>query len=348
MKRTLWKWGYKGLWLGSLYAQIAGGWSYDFLGIAPTGRTAALGGIAWPGASDLTAAAQNPSLLPSLAQPTFQLTVQPYLADIWANFLTYGQHWPEVGTFWGGLQYINYGAIRHTDEVGNSLGTFYAYEGSLMGGAVRHFGRWHVGMNLKVPFSVISLDRYRRLGLATDIGALYEDTSRGWAISAVVRNIGTELYRPRYRPFAQPFPTSLQTTISYRVPHAPFRVHIGFIHLERWKMVYNDPLQPVRYDILGNVIPPPPPRWHEHLFRHIVAGVEMLPDKVITFRAAYHVQRRRELNPVGSSSLGGMSFGAGIRAQRWALDYGYMLFFRRAATHTFSLTVKPFRRRLNE
>ncbi|GIV23454.1 MAG: type IX secretion system protein PorQ [Bacteroidia bacterium] len=334
-------WKHSWLLYGAVWAQIAGGWSYDFLNVAPTARTAALGGIALPGENDLGAAFQNPALLRPLPA-TFQLTVQPYLADIFVSYLFYGREWAGVGTFWGGLQYLSYGEIRHTDEVGNSLGTFSAYEGSIAGGACRHFGRWHVGMNLKVPFSVVTLERYRRIGLSTDIGAVYEDSSRGFAVTILLRNIGTELYRPAGRPFAQPFPTSLQTTVSYRVPHAPFRVHLAAIHLERWRMAYNDPLQPIRYDIYGNPIPPPPPKWTEHLFRHVVAGVEMLPEKVISFRLAYHVQRRRELNPVGSQALGGFSFGTGIRARKWSLSYAYTLFFRRASAHTLSLTVRPF------
>lgn len=330
--------------VGLAWAQIAGGWSYHFLSVAPSARSAALGGLAWPGApDDLGAATQNPALLSNQMHRIFQLTFQPYLADVIASLVTYGHPWGGVGTFWVGLKYLHYGAIPYTDAFGNRLGTFYAYEGAVMGGAGRSFGRWHVGMNLKLPFSAISLDRYGRLGLGTDIGVRYEDTLRGVAVSAVLRNVGTEIYRPQGRSFAQPFPTSIQTTVTYRVPHAPFRVQVGFIHLERWRMAYNDPLQPVRYDLLGNPLPPPAPRWTEHLFRHLVAGVEVLPDKPFTLRLAYHVQRRRELNPVGSQALGGLSTGVGLRTRRWTLDYAYVLFFRRAAAHSFSLTVRPFR-----
>lgn len=336
-----------GLLLAAAWAQIAGGWSYDFLNTAPTARVAALGGIAFPGEIDLGAAFQNPALLRGVSHHSFQLTVQPYLADITLAHLSYGHEWKGVGTFWGGLQYLNYGQLRHTDELGNILGTFSAYEGALAGGAVRHFGRWHAGMNLKFPFSVVSLERYRRAGIAADIGASYEDTAKGLAFSFVARSIGAELYRPTGRAFAQPFPTSLQTTASYKLPHAPFRLHLGLIHLERWRMAYNDPFQPVRYDLSGNPIPPPPPKWTEHLFRHIVAGVELVPGRAIAFRAAYHVQRRRELNPTGSASLGGMSFGAGLQARRWAVSYAYVLFFRQAAAHSFSLTVRPFREKVS-
>lgn len=338
------RWWLSGLVGGVLSAQIAGGWSYDFLNIAPSARSAALGGLAWGGDRDLGAVAQNPSLLRSAYHRTFHLTVQPYLADIFASQLSYAHHLAEIGTLWTGLLYINYGELRRTDELGNTLGNFYAYEGAWMVGAARHFGRWHAGMNLKVPFSVISVDRYRRLGLAVDLGVSYEDTAKGLTLSFLLRSLGTELYRPAMRPFAQPFPTSLQMTVSYRVPHAPFRVHAGAIHLERWRMAYNDPLQPVRYDLLGNPLPPPPPKWSEHLFRHIVAGVELFPEGALRLRAAYHVQRRRELNPIGTSALGGMSFGAGFGGRKWQLDYAYVLFFRRAAAHSFSFAVKPFRK----
>ncbi|MCS6895513.1 MAG: type IX secretion system protein PorQ [Bacteroidia bacterium] len=336
------RWWFSGI-IGLLWGQIAGGWSYDFLNLPPSARSAALGGLAWGGANDLNASAQNPAFLRPAYHHSFHLTVQPYLADIFMSQIAYAHHQPSIGTFWAGLLYINYGQFRQTDELGNALGNFYAYEGALMMGASRHFGRWHTGMNIKFPFSVLSVDRHQRLGLGADIGMAYEDSARGLSASLVVRNLGTELYRPSGRPFAQPFPTSLQMTLSYRVPHAPFRIHVGAIHLERWKMAYNDPLQPIRYDLSGNPVPPPPPKWTEHLFRHFVGGVELLPEGFVRFRMAYHVQRRRELNPVGSSALGGMSFGAGIYARKWQIDYAYALFFRRAAAHTISLAVKPFR-----
>lgn len=326
-----------------LHGQIAGGWSYDFLNLPPSARSAALGGLAWGGELDLGAAAQNPAFLHAPYHHYFQLTVQPYLADIFISQLSYAHHWQDVGSFWTGLLYINYGEMRRTDELGNALGSFYAYEGAWMGGAARQFGRWRTGMNLKLPFSIVSVERYRRFGLAVDIGVVYEDSVRGLTASLLLRSIGTELYRPAARPFAQSFPTSLQTVLSYRVPHAPFRVHVGAIHLERWRMAYNDPLQPVRYDLMGNPLSPPPPKWTEHLFRHIVAGVELFPEGAFRVRAAYHVQRRRELNPVGSSALGGVSFGVGIGSRRWRLDYAYTLFFRRAAAHAFSLSVHPSR-----
>ncbi|MEN3041307.1 MAG: type IX secretion system protein PorQ [Bacteroidia bacterium] len=328
--------------IGIVWAQIAGGWSYDFLNVAPSARSAALGGIAWGGGYDLNAAAQNPAYLRPFYHRNFHLTIQPYLADIFMAQLGYAHHWMGVGTFWGGLLYINYGEFRQTDEVGNILGTFYANEGALLIGAARHFGRWHAGMNFKLPFSTVSVDRYYRLGLGTDIGVAYDDSLRGLVVSLVLRNLGAELYRPKGRPLAQPFPTSLQMTLSYRVPHAPFRIHLGAIHLERWRMAYNDPLQPIRYNLSGNPIPPPPPKWTEHLFRHILGGVEAFPEGFIRLRMAYHFQRRRELNPSGSTSWGGMSFGAGMHARRWQVDYAYTLFFRRAAAHTLSLGVRPF------
>ncbi|MCX8112472.1 MAG: type IX secretion system protein PorQ [Bacteroidia bacterium] len=336
------RWWLSSVFGGLLWGQIAGGWSYDFLNMAPSARSASLGGLAWEGGRDLNAVAQNPALLRPIYHQTFHLTVQPYLADIFISQLSYAYHWRDIGTFWTGLLYVNYGAIRQTDELGNALGNFHAYEGAWMAGAARHFGRWHAGMNIKLPFSVISVDRYRRFGIATDIGIGYEDSVGGLGFSVLLRSLGAELSRPAGRPFAQPFPTSLQMTFSHRVPHAPFRVHIGAIHLERWRMAYNDPLQPVRYDLLGNPLPPPSPKWTEHLFRHIVAGVELFPEGAFRLRAAYHVQRRRELNPVGSSALGGVSFGASFGGRKWQLDYGYVLFFRQAAAHAFSLAVKPF------
>jgi hypothetical protein len=312
--------------------------------LPPSARSAALGGLAYGGPWIEPSA---PFLNPALLRPTYHnrlsLSVQPYLADITHTTLTYARYWEGVGTFWSGLQYLNYGTLRAADEVGNPLGTFQAYEGVWSIGAMRAFGRWQVGMNLKVPFSAVNIERYRRIGLGTDIGILYEDTARGLSATLVLWSLGTELYRPNGRPFAQPFPTQIQATVSYKLPHAPFRLHLGTVHLERWRLAANDPLQPIQYDITGSPIPPPPPRWTEHLLRHIIGGVEIEFSRAFVGRFSYHFQRRRELSPRGSTALGGLSFGVGLHLRKWGLDYAYTLFFRQAGAHTFTLWMSPFR-----
>lgn len=316
------------------------------MGLATSARMAALGGVAFGGVwRDPAAAFRNPAYLRAQDHQRVALTYQPYLADIANLSVAYVHDWMGIGTFWSGLQYLHYGQIRHTDELGNALGTFSAYEGVWALGAVRHFGRWHVGMNLKTPFSVVSLERYRRLGLAADIAACYEDSAQGLAIAVVLWSVGAELVSPKGRAFGQPFPTQIQMTVSYKLPHAPFRLHLGAIHLERWRLAANDPLQPVRYDLSGNPIPPPPPRWTEHLFRHLVGGIEAEFSPSFVARLSYHVQRRRELNPSGSASLGGLSFGAGLNLRRWGFDYAYSLYFRQAGAHSLSLWIRPFLRK---
>jgi hypothetical protein len=101
-------WKHSWLLYGAVWAQIAGGWSYDFLNVAPTARTAALGGIALPGENDLGAAFQNPALLRPLPA-TFQLTVQPYLADIFVSYLFYGREYYSASI--NTACYVKYNAV---------------------------------------------------------------------------------------------------------------------------------------------------------------------------------------------------------------------------------------------
>lgn len=329
---------------GGLWAQIAGAWSYDFMRLPPSARSAALGGLAYGGPWIEPAA---PFLNPALLRPTYHkrlsISVQPYLADITHATVTYAHQWEGIGTFWSGLQYLNYGTLRAADEVGNPLGTFQAHEGVWAVGAMRSFGRWQVGMNLRLPFSAVTMERYRRIGLGADIGVLYEDTARGFSATVVLWSLGTELYRPAGRPFAQPFPTQIQATVSYKLPQAPFRLHLGTIHLERWRLAANDPLQPIQYDISGNPISPPPPPWTEQLLRHLIGGVEIELSRAFVGRFSYHFQRRRELSPRGATALGGVNFGVGLHLRKWGFDYAYSLFFRRASAHTLTLWISPFR-----
>ncbi|MGQ9862876.1 MAG: type IX secretion system protein PorQ [Bacteroidia bacterium] len=323
-------------WLGVswVHAQVAGGWGFDFLQMAPSAYVAAMGNVA-PLSTDLSAAVVNPSLLRPTHHKNLLVTYTDYLADIHAGTVLAAWNKPLLGTFWAGIHYLNYGTIRKADIFGNVEGQFTVQETSLQGGAVRHFGRFHTGMNFKVAYS--GLENYHVLGLGTDIGLSYDDTTRNLTACVTLRNVGTTLWSTS--PSAkQRFPTQVQLGISYKLPKAPFRLHLSAIHAQRFRMAYNDPAAPKKYDLLGNPLPESPPKWTENLLRHWVMGLTFEPGKVFQVRMSYHFQRRRELNAPGSNALGGIALGFSLRlSARLGLDYAYTLFARRAATNTFSL-----------
>lgn len=317
-----------------VYAQVAGGWGFDFLQMAQSASLAAMGGVA-PYGVDVSAASINPALLRSAYHKNLLLTYTDYLTDIHSGTLLAAWDKPLLGTFWAGIHYLNYGTFQKTDIFGNIEGQFTVQETALQGGAVRHFGRFHAGMNLKVAYS--GLENYHMLGLGTDVGLCYEDTARNLTVCAVLRNVGATLWStlPRAR---QSFPTQIQLGVSYRLPKAPFRLHLSAIHGERFQMVYKDPAAPKKFDLLGNPLPEPAPKWTENLLRHWVMGFTFEPGKVFQARFSYHFQRRRELNSPGSNALGGIAVGFSLRlSARLGLDYAYTLFARRAATNTFTL-----------
>ena len=173
-------------------AQIGGENTFEFLSLPSSARITAMGGSYISCIDkDLSLAFQNPAgLNPDVhRQASFGTTA--YMGKINYGHFGYAHYIPKVATFSGSVQYIAYGTVPRTDELGNQYGTFNPNEWAIQIGAGRQFAKhYSVGANLK--FIASNLESYHSGGMALDLAAAYNDTARKMTATLLIRNVGVQ------------------------------------------------------------------------------------------------------------------------------------------------------------
>ncbi len=309
-----------------LSAQIGGGNTYEFLDLPASARLTGLGGNGIATVDDdLALAFQNPAALNPAMHGQMTLQNAFWFAKTNLSHLAYAYHVDTIKTtFFGGLQFADYGKFVAADVNGNQQGEFRANEYAFHVGAGRHLGgRTSVGATLK--FIGSRLESYHSFGLALDLAATYQDTAKRVVVSAVLRNVGAQL--STYAGKREPLPTDLQIGFSKRLRYLPFRFSIVAHHLTRWNIRYDDPNAPQPTSVLGDEPPAEKPfaEFVDNFFRHFVFSGEFLLGKRenLRIRFGYNHLRRAELTVPDTRSMGGISFGFGLKIKKFRLDYGF-------------------------
>jgi hypothetical protein len=309
-----------------LNAQIGGRNTYEFLDLPASARLTGLGGsLITVVDDDLGLAFQNPAALnPSMHG---QITLQNafWFAKSNLSHVAYAHHVDTLRTtFFGGLQFLDYGKFVAADAIGTQQGEFRANDFAFHVGAGRKLGgRTSVGATLKVIGS--RLESYHSYGLALDLAATYHDTAKRVVFSAVLRNVGAQL--STYAGTREPLPTDLQIGFSKKLKYLPFRFSVIAHHLTRWNIRYDDPNAPQPTSLLGGEPPADKPfaEFVDNFFRHFVFSGEFLLGKRenLRIRFGYSHLRRAELTVPDTRSMGGISFGFGLKIKKFRLDYGF-------------------------
>lgn len=310
----------------ALSAQVGGLHTYEFLTLSPSARVSALGGVQIAVVDDdVSLAAQNPAVLNADMQGRLSFNHAFYLAGIQYGYAAAGWYRSRWRTaFHAGAQYVSYGSMPLTNEMGEQEGDFSAGEYALTIGAARPIDeRLRLGANLRLVTS--RFESYNSLGLAADLAALYQDTARRFNATIVFRNIGYQL--STYREGNQePLPFEMQVGVSKRLRYLPFRFSIIYRYLNRWNILYDDPDNSESPVFLGEEPTERSPFavWTDNFFRHFVFNGELLIGRRENFRLrlGYSHLLRQELSVADYRSLGGITFGAGIKINRFRLDYG--------------------------
>ncbi|MBK8491634.1 MAG: type IX secretion system protein PorQ [Saprospirales bacterium] len=325
----------------SIQAQIGGAAVYQFLQFAPSARVSALGGnLITVRDDDVNLAFANPALLNARMHHALSFSHNLYLAGIQNGYVAYGYHLPKGDiTLHGGLQYVSYGTFDATDDIGTVTGDFKAAEYAITVGAGKQlYERLSVGANLK--FVTSQLESYHSVGLAADLAATFFDTTRNFAASLVLRNIGGQLstYSEGNR---EKIPYDMQVGISQRLRYLPFRFSIIYHHLHRWNVTYDDPNAVESVLFLGEA--PKESQFSlfaDNLFRHFIFSGEFLfgRNEPLRLRFGYNHLLRKELSVENFRSLTGFTFGIGIKVNRFRIDYGRGIYHLAGGLNHFTLS----------
>ncbi len=324
-------------------AQVTGGQrAFEFLRLNQSAHASALGGINVTNPeTDVAMAVQNPALMRAALHNQLALQYNNYYAGIRVMNLQYGYHSEKWNTsFFGGVQYLNYGDFTQTDAIGNNIGTFRGTDYALTLGASRAYGeRFRYGAALKYAGS--KYGGASAGALLTDVGIVYADTTHKITVGAVAKNIGfmTRRYNPGSS--AEPLPFDLQIGFSKRLEKAPLRFTATAHHLYEWDIRYNNPADAASTNVLGTTDSSAGSKsyFSDKLFRHLIVGADIILGQRIVVTAAYNHLRRGELGLKDRGGLAGFSFGGSVNLNRFNVQYARSYYHLAGATNEFGLNI---------
>jgi hypothetical protein len=318
-------------------AQRGGESVYSFLQLTNAARVSALGGENVSlSDDDINLVFHNPALLNSRMNQHMNLNYVNYFAGVNYGYASYAFDRSGIGTFAGGIHYVDYGSFERTDEFGISDGTFRASEYALNLVYARPLidSVLTVGVNVKPLFSIY--EQYTSLGLVVDVGLLYTNFSSNTSVGLAIKNFGVQIVS--FSGTREKVPFEIQAGLTQGLAHAPFRFNIQLQHLERWDLTYDkvddssilfggEQEVTNRFDILA-----------DQLMRHVVVGVELLLGENFHFDLGYNYKRRQEMKMENRPGMVGFSWGFGFRMSKFHMAYGRSAYHLAGGTNHFSLT----------
>ena len=324
-----------------LSAQIGGREVYNFLAIPNSARLTALGShhiAALDGDTDL--AFSNPALLNEQMDQRIGFSHQFYVGDIGSGYLSFARHHAEKQYTWhASLRYVGYGELDRTDELGNQIGTFNSSDLALTAGVGKQlYDRMRVGANVRVILG--QLEDYQSIGVAADLGALYQIKDQDLNFAFVIKNIGAQL--TRFDEASEQLPLDIQLGMTKRLKYLPFQFSVVAQQMHRWDIRYDDPNADDEDDFIDGQDPVGANEnaFIDNLFRHLVFNGELFvgQEEQVKLRIGYNHLRKRELSIENYRTLAGFSFGFGIKINRFYIDYGFGRYHIGGAGNHFTIS----------
>ncbi|MDA8650862.1 MAG: type IX secretion system protein PorQ [Flavobacteriaceae bacterium] len=317
--------------------QIGGSAAYQFLNLGSAPRQVALGGkVVTNFDYDPTQAFFNPATINPAMDNQLALTINNYIGDVSYGTASYAYLWDRrTQVFHTGVTYINYGSFDGYDAQGNPTNTFSGGEMAVSFGHAKNipFSNFYVGANIK--FISSTLEQYNSTGMAIDAGILYRDEDAGLNLGLVARNFGAQL--DPYDITAERLPFEIIFGASQDLENIPIRWHFTLEHMENWRLAFANPNRD-EIDLEGNATKENITLVDE-LFRHMILGVELFPDKGFNLRLGYNFRRGEELRIVDQRSFAGLSAGFGIKLNKLRFSYAYSKYNSAAASSFFGLNM---------
>lgn len=320
-------------------SQTLGGSSvFSFVNLPATPQTAALGGINISNQNnDAGITYNNPALIRKELHAQLSTNFNFFYAGISNLHLQQVLYAEKIKTgFALGINYLNYGSIPQTDAAGNELGTFRPNDFVIQLSAVRQYEeRWHYGLALKFIQSNYGL--YKSNAIAFDLGLTYTDTSRGFQVGFVAKNMGGQL-RAYDQTSKDEIPFDVQLGISKRLKKAPIQFSATAYHLSRWDLQYNDTLF---NNETGASAKTQGSFSVDNIFRHFVFAAQAYIGQHIEVTLAYNYLRRQELKlSTAANGLNGFSLGAGLIFSKLQFRYARSYYQNTTAFNQVGVNIK--------
>lgn len=319
------------------YAQVGGRSIYNFLGVTPEARAAALGGKNYAHSeAGIEFAAHNPTLLREDMHGYLNMNAVSHPSGIFFGSTRYAHHSEKYGTFGIGFLLAHYGEFDGYDPIGQPTGTFSASDMAFqVGYAYSLSENWRLGANMAVINSAYEM--YSSFGVATDLAVLYTLPDKRLDITVLARNLGAELNA--YSGERGQLPFDLAMSISNRFEYLPLRWFVTLDQLHRPDVGFINPANAIRDPSTGQMVDEELSALNR-IARHLSFGGEFSPSKGFHFAAAYDIRRAAEMRTAAFRSSAGLSFGLGFSVKKVRFNYARNIMHISAASNLFSLTIR--------
>ncbi|WP_053977680.1 type IX secretion system protein PorQ [Mangrovimonas xylaniphaga] len=323
--------------VSTIYSQLGGESTYQFLNLVSSPRQAALGGKVITNYDyDVTGAIYNPATINDEMDNQLALNYTSYLGGISYGTGAYAYTWDRrVQTFHMGVTYINYGDFDGYDENGVSTGSFSGNEVAISFGYARQIGYSDFYFGANVKFITSKLEQYNSIGAALDLGVIYIDEDLGFHAALTVRNAGAQF--KTYAGQNENLPLEVNLGLSQQLENVPLRWHLTFENLQEWPIGVSNPARATT-DLEGNQTQEKVGFFNQVL-RHTIVAAELFPDRGFNLRLGYNFRRSEELRIEDQRNFSGLSFGVGLKLNKLRFSYTHARYASASNTNFLGLQI---------
>ena len=288
--------------------------AYNYLNVTQSSRIYALGGVNITAVEDeLSVSDQNPALLGPEMSNQVLVDYMRYMGG--SNFAgaRYAHSATERGAWSAGIRYFGYGNLTAADEFGNITGTFSPMDVNFSGAFSYDItNRLRGGIALKMLYS--SYEAYSAFAIGVDLGINYYDPDHDVSLSAVVANLGGQL--KRFNDSHDRLPIDVRLGVSKMFSGVPVRFSITAWNLTKWHLPYWTTGD-------GTTTMEKKDKFASNLFRHLVFGVDFIPNDRFYVALGYNYKTRTDMSTYQRNFLSGFSIGAGMNVRRFSFGLAF-------------------------
>ena len=272
---------------------------YSFLRLPVSAHVAAVGGDNVTLTNDdATVIFHNPALITDVSDKSLNVNVMTYMEGSATASASFVRAYKERASWGVSAQYMSYGEIKETTASNLQTGTFSPKDIALAGSFAYLLSN-RISGGITARFISSTIGSYSSAAVAVDLGLNYQDTERGWSVSAVARNLGGQI--KAYDEDFERIPLDLLVGVSRQLPNAPLTLHATLSRLNNWDQAF---------------------------IKHLAVGADIRLGSAIYISGGYNFRRSSEMKiyegeDTSASHGAGLSLGGGIELERFKLSVAY-------------------------
>jgi hypothetical protein len=309
----------------SVFAQLGGKSSFEFLNVPNNARLAALGGVNISLADqDVNLISSNPALISDTLAGFASVNYQFYVADVGQATVAYAHRFKKIGLVAFGVQHLNYGKIKGYDATGAELVDYKSGETALYISKSHQISNFWMGATLKVAFS--SLAGYRASSLLVDLGGLFIHPKQDFTIGLTIKNLGFVL-SDYAETSSSKLPFDVRVGATIKPEHMPLRFSVTAYNLANAYGDYSDPDNGLEE-----------PGTVSKILRHINLGIELLIHRNVNLMVGYNYLLHQELKLENAGGLSGVSVGFSARIRSFEFVFSRSSYVVGNAGYAFTVS----------